>query len=638
MRTSGCVIGQRVLRACAAAVLGALWFGAPPLARAEEATAVLTAEQQSDFAALSVELGASGEAPQLWLDDVSGTPRRLLLRTPARVQGGVRGEDRSPASERRAREFLSDHRRLFRLTDPDAELRLVKAQVDEASLSHLRFEQRYRGVPFWAREVIVHLDAQGLVYLVQGQTVPTPEGLDVVPVITAAAAVEAACDHLGLGGAPLAEEPGVDLVFFVTERGTPSLAYRIEVVPGPAQSWTFFVDAGTGAVLKQLTNLRYGQMVPASGLDLGGRLVTFRAWLDDGVYYLLDPTRPRTDTPDEDPLGTAASAVGTGFLVVGDAGNKLDDSAVTIARSESASGPWDPAAVSAMVSLARVSDYFLRTFGRAGYDGAGMSIRAAVHFGDAYANAFWNSKSQFLNFGDGDATFLENPAGCLDVVAHEFAHAVTEHSTNLVYEGQSGALNESYSDFFAAMVDRDDWTMGEGCVLVEPGFVRDMADPHRSLGWQPAKLDEYQRSRNDEEGDWGGVHANSGISNRAGYLLAQGLASGGSDGRDRAEKIVFKGLTDYLTPAATFLDARNAWAQAAGDLYGPAEVAVANAAWEAVNVRDVAPLGKMWGGAGTGAGVGSCFVTVLGAGRIDPRIPLALDVAAAAFFLGRRRT
>ena len=216
-----------------------------------------------------------------------------------------------------------------------------------------------------------------------------------------------------------------------------------------------------------------------------------------------------------------------------------------------------------------------------------MNLFSVVHFSQDYANAFWSSP--YMVYGDGDGAYLGPLAACLDVAAHEMTHGVIENSANLIYQLQSGALNESFADIFSAMVDRDDWLVGEDCTLSAPGYLRNMEDPALGLNPQPTKWSEYQVLPINV--DNGGVHINSGIANRSAYLLAKGLSTeglGNSIGRNKTEKIFYRALTTYLLQQSTFLDARIATIQSAEDLYGvnSEESLAATAAWDAVEVTD----------------------------------------------------
>lgn len=221
----------------------------------------------------------------------------------------------------------------------------------------------------------------------------------------------------------------------------------------------------------------------------------------------------------------------------------------TLARAEGDGPTGDTDVDDAHDFAGETYDYYFATHARDSYDNAGAAIISTANYGVGFANAFWNG-SQMV-YGDGFAID--------DVVAHELTHAVTENSANLIYEWQSGALNESFSDIFGAMVDREDWLIGED---LPPGLlggqdaIRDMADPAR-LG-QPGHTDDWVATCSDQQG----VHSNSGITNKAYYNIATSL------GKETAELIFYRALTVYLEPNSTLEDARAGAIQSAQDLYG----------------------------------------------------------------------
>ena len=205
-------------------------------------------------------------------------------------------------------------------------------------------------------------------------------------------------------------------------------------------------------------------------------------------------------------------------------------------------------------------------------------------------NAFWNGKAVF--YGNGGTNFY-SLAGALDVAAHELGHGVVSNTANLEYYGQSGAINESYADIFGAMVDRDDWRIGEDITRTSfspSGALRDMADPHNggtSLSqpyWQPKTVSEMYTGSQDN----GGVHINSGIGNHAYYLYATAVT------KQKAEQVFYKALTDYLTMTSKFIDFRIAVVQAATDLYGASstEVTKAGEAFTAVGIQQEEQIEK----------------------------------------------
>lgn len=169
------------------------------------------------------------------------------------------------------------------------------------------------------------------------------------------------------------------------------------------------------------------------------------------------------------------------------------------------------------------------------------------------------------------------------------SHGVIQNTANLEYMTQSGALNESYADVFGAMIDRDDWQLGEDVVNTSAfpsGALRDLSNPHnggngpQDNGWQPQHMNEYQNLPNTPQGDNGGVHVNSGIPNKAFFNFASGI------GKNKAEQIWFKALRDYLVKSSQFIDMRNAVERAATDLHGAnsPEVTAARSAFDMVGI------------------------------------------------------
>jgi Zn-dependent metalloprotease len=159
-----------------------------------------------------------------------------------------------------------------------------------------------------------------------------------------------------------------------------------------------------------------------------------------------------------------------------------------------------------------------------------------------------------MKFGDGYAASL-------DVTAHELTHAITDRTADLEYKCQSGALNESMSDIFASNVDSDDWEIGED---LPGGALRDMAHPENGHPPQPGNVRDFVEMPNDGNpyNDSGGVHYNSGIPNRAYYLMVQSI------GRKAAEQIVYRALTEKLEPDSGFEDFRTASLDVARELWG----------------------------------------------------------------------
>jgi Zn-dependent metalloprotease len=210
-----------------------------------------------------------------------------------------------------------------------------------------------------------------------------------------------------------------------------------------------------------------------------------------------------------------------------------------------------------------------------------------VHYARNYDNAFWDNAGHMF-FGDGDGQALTQTTAGIDVIGHELTHGVTQHEANLVYSGQSGALNESISDVFGIQVKQralgqdvttSDWLIGADIVgpALQPA-LRSMkapgtANPHDS---QPADMTGYV-----PDGD---VHINSGIPNKAFYELATTL---GGNAWDAAGPIWYGALRDNrLSPTATFQDFARLTLVIAQSVYGQAstQADAVRASWDAVKV------------------------------------------------------
>jgi len=219
-------------------------------------------------------------------------------------------------------------------------------------------------------------------------------------------------------------------------------------------------------------------------------------------------------------------------------------------------------------------DFFSR-FGRDSLDGKGLPLRSTVRFCPPedptecpYENAFWDDEDQQMVYGTGFAS-------ADDVVGHELTHGVTDFTSGLYYYFQSGAINESLSDVFGEMVDQtsgDDsgdvrWELGED-LPPAIGVIRDMRDPKR-FG-DPDRMGDARYT--DDEGDSGGVHSNSGVNNKAAYLMADGDTFNGQTitgiGIEKTAQIYYRVETAYLTSASDYLDLGTALGQTCSDLVG----------------------------------------------------------------------
>lgn len=210
--------------------------------------------------------------------------------------------------------------------------------------------------------------------------------------------------------------------------------------------------------------------------------------------------------------------------------------------------------------------FYKEVFNRESIDDRGLQLIGSLHYDDepgppGMDNAFWDGDE--MAFGDGDGEIFGSFTANIDVIGHELTHGVVQYTANLEYAFQSGALNESMADVFGSMIKQyfapggpqtaaaADWLIGEGIFLPAianaralrsmkaPGTAYD--NPKVGRDRQPADMDGYVVAANDDAGDYGGVHSNSGIPNRAFYLASVAL---GGHSWDRAGKIWYAALTD----------------------------------------------------------------------------------------------
>ena len=281
---------------------------------------------------------------------------------------------------------------------------------------------------------------------------------------------------------------------------------------------------------------------------------------------------------------------------VSDAQNREELPGRTV-RVEGAPDTGDAQVDEAYAGLGATYALFSEVYGRASLDDRGLPLLATVHYGEEYDNAFWDGTR--MVFGDGDGEVFAPFTRSLTVIGHELAHGVTELTLGLVYQGQSGALNESISDVFGVLVeqhslgqtaDEADWLVGAELFLDRSTglALRSMRAPGTAydddvLGKdpQPAHMDDYVDTAEDN----GGVHINSGIPNRAFFLAATAIGGRAWEGAGQVWYDVM--VAGTVRPDCDFPRFARATVDAATARYGEgaSEVAAIQAAWEGVGIE-----------------------------------------------------
>jgi len=472
-------------------------------------------------------------------------------------------------------------------SSPGKNLEVKSVEKDNLGMTHVRFNQAINGVPVEGAELVVHFNEKDEVVSVNGrinqsisdQPVDTAASLSIDNAVTVALSAVNAPEELTY-------EPEAELVIYPFD-GKNHTAYKVNVnfmgeEPG---NWFVFVNAKTGKVIDQYNGLMHADEIKTqkgAGKGVHG---------DHREIHITQVKEPQSGT--KFALADYAHNGLEGILTY-DAKNDNSSSNDTLYVGNSAAfiGDYDRAAVDAHHNSEKVYDYFLNEHGRNSLDGKGMAIVSRVHYGKEYNNASWNGR--WMTYGDGDGKFFISLSAGLDVAAHEMTHGVITHSANLVYRHQPGALNESFADVFGALVDDDDWEIGEDIMAPEAKAdgvtrLRSMSDPNSVVvsnaqraaygsGVYPAHMDEYYHMPISV--DNGGVHVNSSITNHAAYLIGEEI------GRKKLGQIYYRALTVYLTPNSEFSDARRAIVQSAVDLYGEnsAEAAAVNSGFDAVGI------------------------------------------------------
>ncbi|WGT63861.1 M4 family metallopeptidase [Variovorax paradoxus] len=267
-----------------------------------------------------------------------------------------------------------------------------------------------------------------------------------------------------------------------------------------------------------------------------------------------------------------------------------------LVRAEGQAPTNDIAADEAYDYLGATYRLYRDIYERDSIDGAGMPLTGSVHYGNDYDNAFWNGKQ--MVFGDGDGEVMNRFTIAVDIIGHELTHGVIDHESGLVYQGQSGALNESICDVFGVLVkqhllkqtaQQSDWLIGAGLFtakvaaralrsMAEPGTAYD--DPVLGKDPQPAHMKDLVVTRQDN----GGVHINSGIPNRAFYLAATAIQG---PAWETAGRVWYDTVCDRrLRPDADFLAFAQLSAENAAKRFGAGSAAhkAIGAAWNTAGV------------------------------------------------------
>ncbi|MEO6692093.1 MAG: M4 family metallopeptidase, partial [Saprospiraceae bacterium] len=340
----------------------------------------------------------------------------------------------------------------------------------------------------------------------------------------------------------------------------------------------------------------------ATATDLLNISQTINVWREGNTYYLIDASKPMFNSA----MSKFPDNVIGGLITLDGKGRSIEDNSFGVDFISSSNNTWpSKTSISAHLNGSKAYEYFRQVHIRNSIDGAGGSVMSIINVNDANGsmdNAFWNGEAMF--YGNGKQAFTPLAKG-LDVAGHEMSHGVIGSTANLSYQSESGAINESYADVFGAMIDRDDWKIGEDVVITSvfrSGALRDLSDPHNggnSLsdnGYQPRHVNEQYNGTQDN----GGVHINSGIPNYAFFTFVTEMAKSRTleAAKQIGEKVYYCALTKYLTRSSNFKDLRNAIERCCTELFSssPDVLASAKIGFDKVGINSTT------GGGGTNLG------------------------------------
>lgn len=464
--------------------------------------------------------------------------------------------DKKVPSESSATKFLQENKDIFGIDNAKEELKVVEVNKDDIGDTFVKFAQVIEGTEVDNSLINVHYDKNGVIVSVNGNLEENKEittlGSKVISPEEAIKIAKSQFEFKKLKKTPKAEK------LVITEDGVNYEVYKINIffMDPTIGSYDVFVEVSSGKVIKTEDKIRYNNPVTGTGIDVLGKTRDLKLNEDEGQYHMLDLTNEATEG-----------------IATFDGTNSADPLLVSNTTREF-TAEEHKASVSAHYNSEKVVEFYKKLFNRNSLDNKGMPILSFTHVPASYNNAMWTG--DMMLYGDGDGVEYTYLSGDLDVVGHEMTHGVVEYTAGLVYKNQPGALDESMADVFGVLIstynkynvangeawkfDPADWVVGDDIYTpnIQGDALRSLVDP--TLYGQPAHMDNYFDL--PDTYDYGGVHDNSGIPNKAAYNIASNI------GMDKTAKIYYRALTQYMHPDTNFQQASYCLVQAAADLYG----------------------------------------------------------------------
>ncbi|SJZ67944.1 M4 family metallopeptidase, partial [Garciella nitratireducens] len=433
--------------------------------------------------------------------------------------------------------FLEENKNLFKIDDISKDLQPIEVKKEKTGDTFIKFQQVINGVKTEGNQLNVHFDKNGIIVSVNGnleenKTI-TRLGKNKISQNQAVKIAKSLFDYKSLRHTPTVEK----IIFTQDNKNYEVYKVNISYLEPTIENYDVYIEAYSGKVLQKESNIRSDGPTTGTGIDVQGKERNLDLYLNKNLYQMKNIVNPATNN-----ILTYTLNHGTqyGYLVE---------------NSTNFFGLEDhKASVSAHYYADKVVDFYKNLFNRNSIDNNKMPIRSFTHYDRNYNNAFWSGNE--MVYGDGDGVNFTYLSGDLDVVGHEMTHGVIQHSADLYYHNQSGALNESIADVFGVLIstydkynvasggnwkfNEQDWVVGDDIYTPNiPGdALRSLSNP--TLYGQPDHMNNYRNLPDTENGDNGGVHINSGIPNKAAYLIAKEI------GMKKTAQIYYWALTNYM--------------------------------------------------------------------------------------------
>ncbi len=471
----------------------------------------------------------------------------------------------------------------------------IRRSTDMKNTLHVRVQQHYAGYPVWGADAVIHV----------------PAGAKTMKGVAGAAAAAKSVDgtfyqdlNVDLGGVPAqlfgqaqsqkamqqavthfqdkagskaqVKDQQSQMMVFVDKAGKAHWAYKVSFYVEPSRAGmmpakpVYIMDAVTSQIYEQWDNIKTLDeeiMAVRKGGGFGGNKKMGELVYDgqEGDLAVLEVQRNKK-------RGTC-SLQNTNVTVKGYKDKqvssfscpKVDNKHGGVffdAELHAVNGGYSPdndALFGGQVIKGMYSDWYHVPV-LTNSDGSPMMLNMVVH--DPIDNAYWDG--QQMTFGDGVTTFY--PLTSLGVAAHEISHGFTEQHSDLAYYGESGSMNEAFSDMAAQAAEvyaygKNSWQIGPEIFKTENEALRYMDKPSRDCkskkpgSW--CSIDDASQYYNGLD-----VHYGSGVYNRFFYLLG---TTEGWDAR-KAFDVMVQANSNYWTSRVNFVDGACGVLRAAKDL------------------------------------------------------------------------